>query len=89
MGLKRIFLPQANVPESSVIPDIDVIGVESLGEVVEILSKEKEIRVSPRLDISDIPRSHMTVDFSSIHGQSQAKRALLIAAAGGHNILMQ
>lgn len=38
MGMKRIFLPQANVLEASVIPDIDVISVSTLGEAVEILS---------------------------------------------------
>jgi magnesium chelatase family protein len=89
MGMKRIFLPMSNVPESSVIPDIDVIGIESLGEVVDILSKNIPLSPSPHLDLWSVPRSHMTIDFSSIHGQSQAKRALLIAAAGGHNILMQ
>ena len=89
MGMKRIFLPLANIPEASVIPDVDIIGVSSLSEVVEMLLGDRPIIASPHLDIENIPRSRMTVDFSSIHGQEQAKRALLIAAAGGHNILMQ
>lgn len=89
MWLKRVFLPQANVLEASVIPDIDIVSLSNLTEAVEILSWEKPIIVIPHLDVVNVPRTHMIVDFSSIHGQTQAKRALLIAAAGGHNILMQ
>ncbi len=89
MGMKRIFLPIANIAEASVIPDIDIIWVSKLSDAVEMLLGERQIVVSPHLDIQNIPRTHMTVDFSSIHGQEQAKRALLIAAAWGHNILMQ
>lgn len=89
MGMKRIFLPVANIEEASVIPDIDVIGISTLGEAVKILSWEQAVVPSPKLNISTTPRTQMVVDFASIHGQEQAKRALLIAAAGGHNILMQ
>ncbi|MDD2694145.1 MAG: YifB family Mg chelatase-like AAA ATPase [Candidatus Gracilibacteria bacterium] len=89
MGMKRIFLPIANIEEASVIPDIDVIGISTLDEAVKMLSGEQEIVPRPKLDINEAPRTHMVVDFVSIHGQEQAKRALLIAAAGGHNILMQ
>ena len=77
------------MPEASVIPDIDVIAVKNLKEVVDMLTNVKPLEKSAKLDISSLPRSTMTIDFSSIHGQEQAKRALIIAAAGGHNILMQ
>lgn len=87
--MKRIFLPIANREEASVIPGIDVIAVSSLSEVVEILEGEMPIVPAAKLDIETLPRTRMVVDFASIHGQEQAKRALLIAAAGGHNILMQ
>ena len=87
--MKYIFLPEANVPEASVIPDIDVVAISSLRHVTEILTGASDLKKSEKLDMSNLPRSHMTIDFSSIHGQAQAKRALLIAAAGGHNILMQ
>lgn len=89
LGMKQIFLPKANVPEASVIPDIDVIGIETLQDVVSMLTGEKPLEKSEKLDITKLPRSTMTIDFASIHGQEQAKRALLIAAAGGHNILLQ
>jgi predicted ATPase with chaperone activity len=54
-----------------------------------MLTGEKPIQAAEKLDISTLPRSTMTIDFSTIHGQEQAKRALIIAAAGGHNIIMQ
>ena len=87
--MKRIFLPIANREEASVIPGIDVIAVSNLSEIVEILEGEIPIVPAAKLDIEMLPRTRMVVDFASIHGQEQAKRALLIAAAGGHNILMQ
>jgi magnesium chelatase family protein len=66
-----------------------VISVESLREVVDILTQKKPLQPAEKLDISKLPRSTMAIDFSTIHGQEQAKRALIIAAAGGHNIIMQ
>jgi magnesium chelatase family protein len=89
LGYKYIFLPEANAPEASVIPDIDVIIVRNLHDVVEMLTGKKSLEKSEKLDISTLPRSTMTIDFSTIHGQEQAKRALIIAAAWGHNIIMQ
>jgi magnesium chelatase family protein len=86
---RSIFLPEGNAPEASVIPDIDIIPIKSLKEVVEMLIGERPLVKSPTLDIATLPRSTMTIDFSSIHGQEQAKRALIIAAAWWHNILMQ
>ncbi len=89
LGMKRIFLPEVNVIEASVIPDIDIISLSSLQDAIDMLTGTRAIEPSPHLDIIDAPRTRMTIDFSSIHGQAQAKRALLIAAAWGHNILMQ
>lgn len=89
LGYKYIFLPIANVPEASVIPDVSVIGIENLREVLSILTGQTEMKIAKKIDMSDISTERMVIDFSSIHGQEQAKRALIIAAAGGHNILMQ
>jgi magnesium chelatase family protein len=89
LGYSYIFLPEANTPEASVIPDIDVIIVKNLHDVIDMLTGKKTLEKSAKLDISTLPRSTMTIDFSTIHGQEQAKRALIIAAAGGHNIIMQ
>lgn len=89
LGMKYIFLPMANVTEASVIPDVEVIGVESLKQLVDILTGKISLPKSKKIDIETLPRKRSAIDFSSIHGQEQAKRALLIAAAGWHNILMQ
>ncbi len=90
LGMKRIFLPKDNTLEASVIPDIDVIEVNSLSEVLDILSWAQKI---PAWVKYVAPGTVWTIlfhpDFSHIHGQEHAKRALLIAAAWGHNILMQ
>ena len=88
--MKRIFVPMDNALEASVIPDIAVIGIASLSDVVDILTGDSPI---PAGAVRPEPiASEMRVyspDFSDIIGQEHAKRALLIAAAGGHNILMQ
>jgi magnesium chelatase family protein len=80
--MRQVFLPKGNVPEASVIPDIDVIGVENIKDVVAMLTGERPLEKSEKLDISKLPQHTMSIDFASIHGQEQAKRALLIAAAG-------
>lgn len=80
--MKYIFLPMANVREASVIPDVEVIGVESLRHLVDILIGNIPLPESEKIDIETLPLKRSSIDFSSIHGQEQAKRALLIAAAG-------
>lgn len=88
--MKRIFVPLDNALEASVIPDIDVIGVSRLSDVVDILTGDTPIPAGttrPQPLASDM--RIYSPNFSDIIGQEHAKRALLIAAAGGHNILMQ
>jgi magnesium chelatase family protein len=71
------------------VESIDVIPVDTLSDVVEFLNSRKEIEPLT-LDIADIFDTSLTYpfDFSEIRGQEHAKRALEIAAAGGHNIIM-
>ncbi len=90
LWFKRIFLPKENEEEASVIPDIDVVGVASLNEVISFLSGTQPLTVSPKRDISTLSTVvEGRVDFASIIWQESSKRALLIAAAWGHNILLQ
>jgi len=87
-GKKRIIIPKANTREASLIKGLEVIGVESLTELVAYLRGEQKIEPAPSLfDDFQQKMQNSTLDFVQVKGQIQAKRALQIAAAGKHNIL--
>lgn len=89
LGIKRVIIPRANVREASVIENLDVIGVSNLREVVDYLNGTIDIK-SEKIDVSKIfgKKGKENVDFSEVKGQENVRRALEIAAAGGHNCLL-
>ena len=87
-GFKRIFVPEVDAAEAALIPDLDVIPVKSLSALYKHLVGEKTIEPHQPPIVDTIPIPSNITDFSEIKGQEHVKRALEIAAAGGHNLIM-
>jgi len=84
---KRIFVPKVNSAEASVVAGIQVFPIESLLEMVRFLSGTIKIHPAQEIDIQSLLKaSEAEFDFSEIIGQEHVKRAMQVAAAGGHNI---
>ncbi len=87
-GLKRIIVPKENGQEASVIEGLEVLAVNSLQDLIKFLLGQLEIKPEARITLNLDNDFEYEYDFSQIKGQEQAKRALEVAASGGHNILI-
>lgn len=97
VGKRAMFVPIENVTEAALVGGIDIYGVESLGQVVDFLNKKRDEKSKKRKVGQEIlqpaPRTQLPkadpdtqFSFEDIRGQESAKRAAVIAAAGGHNL---
>lgn len=89
-GFKGFILPKENAREAAVVNDLDVLGASNITEVVEFFNNQRELEptvVNTREEFYAHANA-FDIDFADVKGQENVKRALEIAAAGGHNIIM-
>lgn len=88
-GIQELYIPRENIKEASVIEDIEIFPVDSLIDLINHLTGDRKIVSAEKINLEELfSYENYDVDLFHIKGQEHAKRALEIAAAGGHNLLL-
>ncbi len=88
LGIKKVILPKENAKEAAIIDELEIFPVENLIDVIEYLNGEIKLERQEVYIPNMKDEKQFQVDFSEVKGQESAKRALEIAAAGGHNCIL-
>lgn len=89
LGVKKVFVPKDNGAGAAVVEEVNVFGFENLSQVINFLTGQSKQKPFPKTKINLSDDESYDYDFSQVKGQEQSKRALEIAAAGAHNVLLK